>query len=287
MVPRTGVGAKMELPVAQGWHTPVKAIPESGAEMRRLFPTLMIVLASGLMFTSCHKNPPMGALPQTPETAPPAPPGPPVCKLTAEPAAIDQGASVTLSWTSQNATDVNVDPSLGKQLTEGSATASPTESTTYVLTATGPGGTATCTARVTVKPGAEAAGTPSVTEENIEGAAGAGAWTGQIQDIYFDYDSADLRADAEQILGADAALFKAHSGASFAIEGNCDQRGSEEYNLGLGQRRANAARDYLANLGVTPGRMSTVSYGRDQLVCNDNTDDCWKRNRRDHFRLKQ
>jgi peptidoglycan-associated lipoprotein len=255
--------------------------------MRRLFPLLTIILASEFMFTACHKNvTPMAPLPQPPEAAP-APPGPPVCKLTAEPAAIDQGKSVTLSWTSQDATDVSIDPALGKQLTEGSATASPNDSTTFVLSATGPGGTATCTARVTVNPGPPQPGTPSVTEENIESGPGAGAWTGQIQDIFFDYDSADLRPDAEQTLGSDANLFKAHSGAAISIEGNCDQRGSEEYNLGLGQRRANAARDYLANLGVPASSMSTVSYGKDQQVCSDNTEDCWKRNRRDHFRLKQ
>lgn len=254
--------------------------------MRRLSPVLLTLVAAGLMFTACHKNrPPLPPLPQTPEAAP-APPGPPVCKLTAEPAAIDQGASVTLSWTSQNATDVSIDPALGKQLTEGSATASPAESTTFVLTATGPGGNATCTARVTVNASAAQPGTPSVTEENIQGSA-AGAWTGQIQDIFFDYDSADLRADAEQTLRSDAALFKSHSGAAFTIEGNCDQRGSEEYNLGLGQRRASAAHDYLANLGIPANSMSTISYGKDQLVCTENTEDCWKRNRRDHFKLKQ
>ena len=223
----------------------------------------------------------MAPLPQTPEATTPAPPGPPVCKLTAEPAAIDQGNSVTLSWSSQNATDVNIDPTLGKQLSEGSTTASPNESTTYILTATGPGGSSTCTARVTVN--AVAAATPSVSEENIQGAAGAAG--NALQDIFFDYDSADLRPDAENILKANAAFLKAHPSA-VSIQGNCDQRGSEEYNLGLGQRRAKVARDYLANLGVPASGMATISYGKDRLVCTDNTEDCWHRNRRDHFELK-
>jgi len=250
--------------------------------MRRLLPYLTIILAAEFLFTACHKNrPPMAPLPQTPEAAAPAPPGPPVCKLTAEPAAIDQGNSVTLSWTSQNATDVNIDPTLGKQLTEGSTTASPNESTTYILTATGPGGSSTCTARVTVN--AVAAPAPSVSEENIQGAAGAAG--GALQDIFFDYDSADLRPDAENTLKADAAFLRAHP-AAISIQGNCDQRGSEEYNLGLGQRRASAARDYLTNLGVPASGMTTISYGKDRLVCTDNTEDCWHRNRRDHFELK-
>jgi peptidoglycan-associated lipoprotein len=252
----------------------------------RVLVTVLIVLASWLAVTACHKNPPnMPALPQAPEAAPPPTPGPPVCKLTAEPAAIEQGKSVTLSWTSQNATDVTIDPGLGKQLTEGSTTASPEASTTYILTATGPGGTATCTARTTVSPAAPP--TPSVSEENIGGNAGVGgAWTAEIKDIFFDYDSADLRPDSQQTLTADGALFKAHAGAAINIEGNCDQRGSEEYNLGLGQRRANAARDFLVNLGIPASSISSISYGKDRLSCTDNTEDCWQKNRRDHFALK-
>lgn len=255
--------------------------------MRRVYLALMIVLASWLVFTACHKNrPPLPPLPQTPEAAAPAPPGPPLCKLTAEPAAIDQGKSVTLSWTSQNATDVNIDPSLGKQLTEGSVIATPEASTTYILSATGPGGAATCTARVTVNAGEQPPAAPSVTEENISGGQGAAGWLGQVKDIYFDYDSASLRPDSEQILGEDAPVLKAHASTLVVIEGNCDQRGSEEYNLGLGQRRANAARDYLVNLGISAASLTTVSFGKDRLVCTDNDEDCWKQNRRDHFRLK-
>lgn len=244
---------------------------------------LIIILSAWLTITACHKNlPPPPPVSQAPEaTAPPAP-GPPVCKLTAEPAAINQGQSVTLSWTSTDATDVSLDPGLGKQLAEGSLTASPGGSTTYILTANGPGGSATCTARVTVSP-SSGQPAPSVSEENIGGNA---PWSGQIKDIFFDLDSSDLRPDAEQTLRADADLIKAHAGAAVVIEGNCDQRGSEEYNLGLGQRRAAAARDFLVNLGVSAGSLSTVSYGKDRLTCNDNTEECWQQNRRDHLHLK-
>lgn len=247
---------------------------------------VLILVVSWLAVTACHKNPPnMTALPQAPEATPPPTPGPPVCKLTAEPAAIEQGKSVTLSWTSENATDVTIDPDLGKQLTQGSAPASPEASTTYILTATGPGGTATCTARITVSPAIPPS--PSVSEENIGGSAGAGGpWTSQFKDILFDYDSADLRPEAQQILTADAALLKTHPGVAVSIEGNCDQRGSEEYNLGLGQRRANAARDFLVNLGIPASSISTISYGKDHLLCTDNTEDCWQQNRRDHLALK-
>ena len=242
------------------------------------------LFVAGLALVGCHSNrPPLPSVPATPESVP-APPAPPACKLTAEPAAIDQGKSVTLSWSSQNATGVSIDPALGKQLTEGSVTASPENSTTYVLTANGPSGTATCTARVTVSAASAPPG-PSVSEENIPGEGSA--LGGQLQDILFDYDSADLRPDAEQTLTKDAAVLKAHAGVAIAIQGNCDQRGSEEYNLGLGQRRANAARDFLANLGVPASRITTVSYGRDRLVCTESTEDCYKQNRRDHLEVKR
>lgn len=246
---------------------------------------ILILLTAGLALVGCHSHrPPLGPVAEAPSANPPEPPAPPVCKLTAEPAAIDAGKSVTLSWSSQNATDVNIDPSLGKQLTEGSVSASPENSTTYVLTATGPSGSATCTARVTVS-AASTPPAPSVSEENIAG--GGGALSSQIQDIFFDYDSAELRPDAQDTLTKDAALLKAHAGAPISIQGNCDQRGSEEYNLGLGQRRANAARDFLANLGISGSSMTAVSFGRDRLTCTDNSEDCYKQNRRDHFEVKQ
>lgn len=254
--------------------------------MRRTsaFPIKFMILVAGLALTDCHHNPPPApALPEAPAAAAPAPPSPPVCKLTAEPASVAQGKSVTLSWSSQNATGVSIEPGLGTQLSEGSVTASPQDSTTYVLTATGPSGTATCTARVTVSTPA-ASPSPTVSEENL--AAGAGPWTAQIKDIFFDYDSADLRSDAQQTLTEDATVLKAHPSAPLTIEGHCDARGSEEYNLGLGQRRAKVARDFLVNLGMPADSISTISYGKDKPTCTENSEDCWKQNRRDHLVTK-
>jgi peptidoglycan-associated lipoprotein len=242
---------------------------------------VIVVLISWLALAACHRRVPVTPPAAAPEAAPPAPPGPPVCKLTAEPAAVEQGKSVTLSWTTQNATDVAIDQGIGKQLTQGSVSASPQSSTTYILTASGAGGSATCTARVTVTPTPPA--TPSVSEENLNA---AGSWTAQVQDAFFDYDSAELRQDAQQVLTADANLLKAHPGAQVTVEGYCDQRGSEEYNLGLGQRRAAAARDFLVNLGIPADSLSTVSYGKDRLSCSEDTEDCWQKNRRVHLRFK-
>jgi peptidoglycan-associated lipoprotein len=242
---------------------------------------VLVVLISWLALAACHRRAPVTPPAPVAEAPPPAPPGPPVCKLTAEPAAVEQGKSVTLSWTTQNATDVAIDQGIGKQLTQGSISASPQSSTTYILTASGAGGSATCTARVTVTSAAPAA--PSVSEENLNA---AGSWTAQVQDAFFDYDSAELRQDAQQVLTADANLLKAHPGTQVTVEGYCDQRGSEEYNLGLGQRRASAARDFLVNLGIPADSLSTVSYGKDRLFCSEDTEDCWQKNRRVHLRFK-
>jgi peptidoglycan-associated lipoprotein len=200
--------------------------------------------------------------------------------LTAEPSTIDKGQSVTLSWSSQNATDLDLQPGVGKVQASGSSSVTPQDSTTYTLTATGPGGTQSATARVTVSippPPQEAPPAPTavVTDEN---------WFGQnVKDAYFDYDKANIRADAEQVLTTDAGGLKDHAGIKFTIEGQCDERGSEEYNLGLGDRRASAAKTFLVNAGVTADRISTISYGKSRPVCQDHTEECWQQNRRAHF----
>src|SRR5947199_9537912 len=107
------------------------------------------VLALILTAAGCHQRPPAAPLPPI-EAPAPAPPTAPTCTLTAEPASVELGKSVTLSWTSQNGTDFDLQPGLGKQQAQGSTSVAPTESTTYTMTVTGPGGTGTCQARVTV-----------------------------------------------------------------------------------------------------------------------------------------
>jgi peptidoglycan-associated lipoprotein len=103
-----------------------------------------------------------------------------------------------------------------------------------------------------------------------------------MRDALFDLDKSDLRPDAQGALNADADFLKAHPEFNVQIEGHCDERGSEEYNLGLGERRANAARSYLVNLSVEPDRIETISYGKDRPVCIEQTEECWQRNRRAH-----
>jgi peptidoglycan-associated lipoprotein len=109
----------------------------------------------------------------------------------------------------------------------------------------------------------------------------------EAQDAYFDYDKNDIRDDARQALTRDADLLKRIFAAdptfSLVIEGHCDERGSAEYNLGLGDRRASAAKDFLVQLGVPADRVRTISYGKERPVCTDATEDCYQRNRRAHL----
>jgi peptidoglycan-associated lipoprotein len=106
---------------------------------------------------------------------------------------------------------------------------------------------------------------------------------GYLKDAYFDYDQSDLRDDARSVLSANSEWLKRYPSIQVLIEGHCDERGTSAYNLALGDRRANAARDYLDSLGVAASRIRTVSYGKERPACTESTEDCWQQNRRGHF----
>jgi peptidoglycan-associated lipoprotein len=108
-----------------------------------------------------------------------------------------------------------------------------------------------------------------------------------IKDIYFDFDRYDLSSDARTILRANADWLKKNSNARVEIEGHCDDRGTSEYNLALGAKRAQAAREYLVTLGVAAARLSTISYGEEIPVCKEATESCWQQNRRARFVIVQ
>jgi peptidoglycan-associated lipoprotein len=108
---------------------------------------------------------------------------------------------------------------------------------------------------------------------------------GYLKDAFFDYDKAELRPDARQALATDATWLKKYSSTRLLIEGHCDERGTDEYNLALGERRADAVREYLAAMGVGSTRVQTVSYGKERPFCNQETESCWQENRRGHMVL--
>jgi peptidoglycan-associated lipoprotein len=106
---------------------------------------------------------------------------------------------------------------------------------------------------------------------------------GYLKDAFFEYDKASLRDDARASVSADADWLKQYPSISILIEGHCDERGTSEYNLALGDHRANAVREYLAALGISGSRIRTVSYGREKPFCTQSTESCWQENRRAHF----
>jgi peptidoglycan-associated lipoprotein len=106
---------------------------------------------------------------------------------------------------------------------------------------------------------------------------------GYLQDAFFDYDKSDLREDARAVLAKDAEWLRKYPSTKLLVEGHCDERGTEEYNLALGDRRANATKEYLAAMGVSDARVQTVSFGKDKPFCSADNDQCWQENRRAHF----
>jgi peptidoglycan-associated lipoprotein len=168
----------------------------------------------------------------------------------------------------------------------GSKEVCPSATTTYELTATGDGGSATASATVNVTappppPPPAPAAKKSISERLAT----------EVQDAYFDYDKSDIREDARATLSRNADAIKAiladFPGAVITVEGHCDERGSAEYNLGLGDRRAGSARDYLVQMGVATDKLRTVSYGKERPQCTEADESCYQKNRRAHFSAGQ
>jgi peptidoglycan-associated lipoprotein len=121
--------------------------------------------------------------------------------------------------------------------------------------------------------------------EEMRQEAAATAGTG-LQDVYFAFDSWTILDGGKQALGADAQWLKANDGKALTIEGHCDERGTQAYNLVLGERRAKAVRSYLVDLGVDARRLTVTSYGKDRPFCRDHNEDCYQQNRRGHLVLR-
>jgi len=109
----------------------------------------------------------------------------------------------------------------------------------------------------------------------------------KVEDIHFEFDKSDIRDDAKPILKNLYGMLSANTKTNVVVEGNCDERGTSEYNLALGDRRANAAKTYLVSLGIPSTRIKTISYGKEKPLCTESTEECWTKNRRDHFVLTE
>ncbi len=217
--------------------------------------------------------------PPPPPTAPPVTAPAPTAQITAAPSAINAGDQVTLTWKTTDATSVSIE-GIGDVPTSGVKSVTPSTSTNYHLVARGEGGTADATARVTVSappPVQQPTNTMSAEEE----------FRANMQDIFFDYDAYDVRADGQGILSKDASYLASHPNVKVVIGGYCDERGSNEYNLALGQNRADAAKNALVTAGVAAGRIRVVSYGKEKPFCSESSEACWQQNRRAGFSLDQ
>ena len=253
--------------------------------MRVRFDITVLLLGVSLMglTTGCSKKVAVAspAPPPLVEVPPPAP-AVPTASITVEPPVVEAGQAVTLKWSTTNATAVIV-AGLGTVAAEGKQEVRPAKSTTYELVANGPGGTATASASVNVMaPPPPIAPPPPVTTKSLQDRVET-----EVADIYFDYDQTGIRPDARTALAKDAealhAILADFPYAVITLEGHCDERGSAEYNLGLGDRRAASAREFIEALGVPAERLKTVSFGKERPQCAEASEECWQKNRRVHF----
>jgi peptidoglycan-associated lipoprotein len=245
-----------------------------------LVSALLLVVASG-----CKKKTPPPPPPPAPAPAPPPANKPVINYFTAEPSTISTGQPSSLRWSVNDANDIQID-GIGQVSPNGRRAVYPTSTTTYHMRATGPGGTTEAETTVTVSappPPAPAPAPPAVSPAEM--------LAKQVQDIHFDYDKSEIRPEDQPILQADATalktIFSMDNNFVVTIEGHCDERGSAEYNIGLGDRRAAATRDALVALGIPADKLKTVSYGKERPLCTDPVEDCYARNRRAHFSAGQ
>lgn len=233
--------------------------------------TVIAGVVATLAIAGCHKKPKAAPPPPAPAATAPQP----TATITAQPESITPGQSVVLTWHTTDADTASIE-GLGSVPTSGTRTVNPTQSTDYNLTATGAGGNATATARVTVNGGASAPSETNITDD---------VFHQNVKDVFYDYDSYEINATGQTTVQQDANFLNQHPEIKVVVGGYCDERGSTEYNLALGENRANAAKQALVTAGVSPDRLRTVSYGKEKQFCTEHTESCWQQNRRAQFSI--
>jgi peptidoglycan-associated lipoprotein len=234
----------------------------------------VVLLVALVAVAGCKKKqqPPPPAATAPAVTAPA-----PTAELKAAPTSVSAGDQVVLTWRTTDATSVSID-GIGDVPTSGVKSVTPSASTTYHLVARGEGGTADASARVTVNaPPAVAVPTNTMSAEE--------EFKSNVQDVFFDYDTYDIRSDAEATLSHDASYLASHPDVKVVIGGYCDERGSDEYNLALGQNRADATKKALVAAGVAADRIRVISYGKEKPFCSESNEQCWQLNRRGGFTM--
>jgi peptidoglycan-associated lipoprotein len=234
---------------------------------------LLVALAGVLSLAGCAKK--------VAKVTPPPPPAPaptaPTATLAANPSVIQQGQPSVLTWQTSNASEITI-AGLGTLPPSGSRSITPSESTTYTLVAKGPGGTRDVSARIAVNaPVAKA--TPSPTDEEL--------FSKNVKDVFFDYDKSAVRPSETTTVQNDEAFLAQHPSIKVLVEGHCDDRGSEEYNIALGASRAETVKRTLVQEGVLAERIRTVSYGKEKPFCTQDNEQCWQQNRVGHFAFER
>lgn len=247
----------------------------------------LTVIFSFFFMTGCgKKKSPLAPVPTRPvdsSTDIPARAGAPTIELSASPSTIERGQQTTLTWKTANASSVLIDGGIGNVAESGSVVVSPRESVTYTATAKGAAGETKASTRITVVDPKAAGGIDVTDIDNLARAI----QEGKIRDIFFAYDQAELTSEAQGILEENARWIRRFPRGIVVIEGHCDERGTEEYNLALGDRRALGARDYLMQLGVDPNQVETISYGEERPFDPGRDEAAWSQNRRAHFVAKR
>ena len=233
-----------------------------------------VAVAALTLAAGCHKK----AVPPPPPPPPDATSPAPTASITVTPSSVNAGGGAVLAWKTTDATEISID-GIGTVNAYGTQTVTPQESTTYHLVARGSGGSTDATARLTVATAPIAQSTSdTMTEQMFES---------MVKPVFFDYDAYDIRPDAQTALSQDASFLAAHPTVKVVVGGYCDDRGSAEYNLALGENRANAAKQSLVSAGVSPDRIRTVSYGKEKQFCSQADESCYQQNRRAGFSLDQ
>ena len=230
--------------------------------------SLIMLLAAAIALSACNKK----VAKVTPPSPPPAPA--PSATLAANPNVLEQGQSAELTWQTQNADTITI-AGLGTVPASGSRTVTPNDSITYTLTAKGPGGSGEATARVTVNPKPRVVSMAGPSDEEL--------FSQNVKDVFFDFDRYELRSTDAPTATQNAEFLRQHPNIKVIVEGHCDDRGSDEYNLALGANRAGSLKQALVAQGVSADRIQTVSYGKEKPFCNADDEQCWQQNRRDHF----
>jgi peptidoglycan-associated lipoprotein len=230
---------------------------------------LLTALLGVFALAGCAKK----AAKVTPPPPPASSPAAPTATLAANPGGVQQGQSSTLTWQTSNANEITI-AGLGTLPPSGSRVVTPGTSTTYTLVAKGAGGTNQASALVTVSAIVSSA-SPSLTDEEL--------FSRNVKDVFFDYDKYVIRSDETPTVQNDEAFLAQHPSIKVVVEGHCDDRGSEEYNIALGASRAESVKQALVLDGIPANHIRAVSYGKEKPFCTEDNEQCWQKNRVDHF----